>query len=1141
MSEMKQKIITVDAKAFFKYFPKEIAEDQKCFTLKYANRALYKLVVQQENEMEDCPLFYQFFKEIEKSWNSQSNDKPFKITNTTLLDKFVIVDFGDIFLPLDEISAFPGQKERHEDYLENAKDIVEKGFDIYFENHEKPVHMIAFDKSGNMSRHSRISFIDENYYAGLNTRLNLGMDFSKIPVKESKYYSYRGLYLSSSKRINHKKLIIDADTIVVLHDVRKDEKNPSKPITGYYYDKDITIATAKLDVEEDGSKEKINCTFLKTKREELLEVDIPFDGAGFISPEYASYINEALGTTGATSFQVRLPFMKGMLHEVDVHQFLEEYNIHKDGEENWYKDVFGKKRDLSKAHIFITESMFKGMKWLIKHLSNLEDNKYGHPMEFYCDTMNKYEHALYISGTNLPYGHSKFTHLSYQMINTLDFSKEQFSNVINHHCNYIENSIDFLKEWGNNNDNNVSNDYSKRDKIGLTSDIPNWKKAVFKNQKLKTDVYITKQLQNTQKGLLTKLAKGKILVEGQTRYLCRDLLPLLVSLLEKKKDILGFYPRYLYGRFYLPMEDYRELDKELHLNYNSYYAFFRSPHLSRNEQIIMQRFIDTDAETYIGWGEYEIFKEHLALYNKYFGKLTGIVMVPRGSVAPLCLGGADFDGDLVCVVFNQDVVNAVASGGYQKEKGVRKIDGKIIEYWERNISVVKIPASESPEIVPEKYVPFRHIENTFSNRIGQISNAAISIGQVEYGRNLKEESDEYINNKQAETVFESKEPSCEKCTLLTGLEIDAAKNGQHPNLDIILKTEIEKSPYLVFLKDFEKLRGEENYDFRKLSVERDKESLCISAKGCKKKAKFQIPAKGTYINELPVYFEKELKKYQLSKEKIKDTSSFFAYPRKISSEDKEKIEKFKEQCKMVLEYYFFYVQTFLILLKNEKKDKFYAPENLQTNLFQIYDEKNAIHIERTIVPNIKRKIRPYVDEHNTIKDMKDRMNEVQWLLQPYDNRGKALEQIIGNGFNESSLDEEEREVLYHFYQQGYKTLWLILTLIEGPKSQTFDRIKSRDLKKNEKISIPCEELDASLEQLVREFYENNITNVEDKIYRICINKLRKIIKNSDLDSVYQVPALYESTKNSDKARRFFWDAFKWKDIDPYIKAGDDIC
>ena len=158
MSEIKQKIITVDAKAFFKYFPKEIAEDQKCFTLKYANRALYKLVVQQENEMEDCPLFHQFFKEIEKSWNSQTNDEPFRITNTTLFDKFVIVDFGDIFLPLDEISAFPGQKERHEDYLENAKDIVENGFDIYFENHHNHLHQ-TFDKTIPPTSFHRLSVV----------------------------------------------------------------------------------------------------------------------------------------------------------------------------------------------------------------------------------------------------------------------------------------------------------------------------------------------------------------------------------------------------------------------------------------------------------------------------------------------------------------------------------------------------------------------------------------------------------------------------------------------------------------------------------------------------------------------------------------------------------------------------------------------------------------------------------------------------------------------------------------------------------------------------------------------------------------------------------------------------------------------
>lgn len=96
--------------------------------------------------------------------------------------------------------------------------------------------------------------------------------------------------------------------------------------------------------------------------------------------------------------------------------------------------------------------------------------------------------------------------------------------------------------------------------------------------------------------------------------------------------------------------------------------FFRSPHLSRNEQLIMQRFTDTDEAHYTGDSDYykNHFKGHLELYKRYFGKLTGIVMVPRGSAAPLCLGGADFDGDLVNVIFHQDVVNAVASGCYKK-------------------------------------------------------------------------------------------------------------------------------------------------------------------------------------------------------------------------------------------------------------------------------------------------------------------------------------------------------------------------------------------------------------------------------------------------------------------------------------------
>ena len=147
----------------------------------------------------------------------------------------------------------------------------------------------------------------------------------------------------------------------------------------------------------------------------------------------------------------------------------------------------------------------------------------------------------------------------------------------------------------------------------------------------------------------------------------------------------------------------------------------------------------------------------------------------------------------------------------------------------------------------------------------------------------------------------------------------------------------------------------------------------------------------------------------------------------ITDTEKENIERFKLRCQGILNSYAFYVNKFLRVLKNEKKDTFYAPENLQTILFEIYDEENVIKIQRTVL----------------IEDMRDRLNQMQWLLQPMQNRGKALEQIIRNGFNAQSLKKEEQEVLFHFEQRGYKTLWNVLTLIEGPKVTLFKTLKER--------------------------------------------------------------------------------------------------
>ena len=111
-------------------------------------------------------------------------------------------------------------------------------------------------------------------------------------------------------------------------------------------------------------------------------------------------------------------------------------------------------------------------------------------------------------------------------------------------------------------------------------------------------------------------------------------------------------------------------------------------------------------------------------------------MVPRGSTLALCLGGADFDGDLVSVIINNDVVDAIANGVYNKSN---PFEGTY--YYRRKLPAIKIPSTEGDEVLVPEHVPYQHIEDTFSNHIGRISNAAISIGQVEYDRNNSVESE----------------------------------------------------------------------------------------------------------------------------------------------------------------------------------------------------------------------------------------------------------------------------------------------------------------------------------------------------------------------------------------------------------------
>lgn len=1095
--------MTLDAKSLFKYFPKKKVEENTPFCFDTRKRTLYTLVVKEENELEECPMLHQLLEVMKK----EQGDEFDETNEYLLLDQFLIMDFDNIFMPIDENATDSARKYR-EGLQENVKDLMENGLTLQFENHS--VHMMPFDKSGNMSRNGRISFVNQEYAQQLNERLNLGMDFSKIKVKLSKYYAYRGLYLSTSQCVIHEKFEITPETVVIINDTRE--------ASGKSYEKKVKVLSAK-----EGATPK-DWEFQEPTEYEHLYVHTPYDGQGLITPEYSEYINKALGINGANSFQIRLPFAKGMLHQVDILGFIDEYSNRSAGDEKYlYIDAFGVERDLRKAHILMTESMFKGKDWLIEHCKehNIED-----PMEYYCSVIKKYNHGLYVSGTNLPYGHSQYTHLSYQTINTLAFNEEQFRRIIEGHGKFIENPIEFIKKWDEIDNEEIAKEYEE-----VAYHMPNWKRVLIQNEDFRGDAYIKEQLENTQKALLSKLALGKILVEGQTRYLCRDLAPLLSSLLKSDKDVNDTWLRTLFQRFYLPQGK----KNTLKLNFEDYYVFFRNPHLSRNEQFIMRAFVHSKSEkNYANDGkkDYEKYTKYVNMYDKYFGHLTGIVMVPRGSTLPLCLGGADFDGDLVSIITNQDVVSAVANGVYQYE------DSLSLYYYKRKVPAIEIPTTGADESVVPEYVEYEHVYNTFSNNIGRISNAAISIGQVEYDRNTN-----------SEYTFDAKKPTCDKCTILTGLEIDAAKNGVHPNLDLILKTNIPKATYLCFLKGFKELKSEENFNYKAIQISREIKEIDgvehetgvieITARKCNTVVKWdtRLEKEGTCINLLPYYFLKYLDIYNHSnssntKLKVKQTE-------KLTKAEKQSLKEFTDACEEIFQIHKFY-KGFLKNLTKEKNKGYYAVENTEIHIMRMYDEDCVDEILFEILPGLREKIDAVISDDATIEDIRARINTMQWQFQPRERRGQVLEQIIGNGFKENNLNDDERALLYHFNQQGYKLLWRIMDLIEGPKNKAYEEMFEKECQNQKELAIrDFGSLDDTLYQDLMRYYDYNAINIVQMMNTHTLQAIKTLIgiyTQTGVDASKLAIELCKKTKSSSNKAKLFWDAFEWEDIECWIKG-----
>ena len=652
-----------------------------------------------ETLQDDCPIFYQAMciLEGENFYCSGISER--------LRDVFVYIDFSGIFdrKPVGKVLEWQKKAE----YMFKAEGIkLNLG--------KEDIRFIAFERSASMSRENRLSFVRADIYEALKERMMLGMNIGKCQL--SKLYAYNALLFTSGRRIENEDLLSDKRIIVI--------DNPESIV----HDVDI------ITVTDDGTDKPMR---KYTRMETKADIKITeFDGEGLISKSLSTSLDNI-----HNSYQIRMPYIKGVVHEVDFASLFDELGVKE------IKDIFGNRHNPHDVDLIINKSMFKGVGWMKKNNLSWAE---------YLERCRKYNHALYISGTDKA-DRQDTIELNYQFLNTLAITTDEFRPAdlsLGWESNPEWDIRDWITKTTETEYYKLVGDYGVRREHFLKNlESDDDKKKVYaeiieKNAMFVDEPIYAKELSDKAKNILNKYAVGKLLVSGDNRYLCDDLMRLLGYIVKCSEGESEAYKtlekEFLTDNFmYAPKAAYEE---------SNFYTLLRSPHIARNEEVIARP-----------------LKNIGKLREKYLSHLHYVVMVDSRSLIPERLGGADFDGDMVKTVADK-LLNACVIKSSS------------------TLPVLKIPTAE-PLLsdANDWHERFLTVKSTFSSRVGQISNAALSRGIIAYDESLTEEEREHYLQ-EVETL-----------AILTGLEIDSAKSGIKPDLsEYIEHSKVTKNLFLKY-------------------------------------------------------------------------------------------------------------------------------------------------------------------------------------------------------------------------------------------------------------------------------------------------------------------------------------------------------
>ena len=657
----------------------------------------------------------------------------------------LVTDLSDIIFYMDFSGIFDrsGARKKHLIRQEKAKALFRpEGASLDFGS--GPHRYLAFERSGSMSRQARLSFIREDFYDAVRRRIMMDMTIGDCQL--SKLYAYNGLMLSSGIRIDG--IGIDRSHRVVVVD------NPIR----------TPPPTEVITVEDDGTQ---NSTRKYHRVETMADVEVTcFDGEGLISKEYARVVDEKLcGKKVHTSFQIRMPYVKGMLHEVDFKDYLDRSGA------DTLTDLWGVEHSARDVDVILTKSMFKGYGWLTASGMSWND---------YWNVFRKYRHALYITNVSKEKP-EQTTELNYQFLNTVSLKADEFR------------PADLPDGWDHSPETDERNWLTKQTELAYYNFCADesvrqnyflekfervswWERHQGKDQilaaVLKKNLHFinepiyAKRLEVEADKIAEQYAVGRLIVAGDNRYLSGDLLDFLDCLPATKTRTSKKANTFINFRWGLELNHQNFFAPGAAYQSGHVCTLLRNPHIARNEE--MQLYPLEDRRN---------------LRDQYLGHLTDVVMVGYTSLAAERLGGADYDGDMIKTISDPILNECVKRNIHHDPPRPRSIFSR-----SHNLPLLMIPTAQ-PQIrnADDWEARFETVRSTFSSRVGQICNAALDRSIIAYNENSDAEERERCRE-ETETL-----------AILTGLEIDSAKSGIRPDLDEYLthKT-VKRSAFLKY-------------------------------------------------------------------------------------------------------------------------------------------------------------------------------------------------------------------------------------------------------------------------------------------------------------------------------------------------------